>query len=48
MRLTRKVKSWNLPQLLTRAYDPHSDYMSPHGRNFKINSIDMQLTGIER
>ena len=32
---------------LTRAYDPHSDYMSPHEtENFKINSIDMQLTGI--
>jgi carboxyl-terminal processing protease len=32
---------------LTRAYDPHSDYMSPHeAENFKINSIDMQLTGI--
>ena len=32
---------------LTRAYDPHSDYMSPHeAENFKINSIDMKLTGI--
>tara|TARA_B100001971_G_scaffold134341_1_gene124149 strand:- start:1205 stop:3382 length:2178 start_codon:yes stop_codon:yes gene_type:complete len=32
---------------LARAYDPHSDYMSPHeAENFKINSIDMQLTGI--
>ena len=32
---------------LARAYDPHSDYMSPHeAENFKINSIDMKLTGI--
>ena len=32
---------------LTRAFDPHSDYMSPiEAKNFDINSIDMQLTGI--
>ncbi len=32
---------------LTRAFDPHSDYMSPiEAANFDINSIDMQLTGI--
>ena len=32
---------------LTRAYDPHSDYMNPHEvENFNINTIDMQLTGI--
>jgi len=32
---------------LTRAFDPHSDYMSPiEAENFDINSIDMQLTGI--
>ena len=32
---------------LTRAFDPHSDYMSPiDAKNFRINSIDMQLTGI--
>ena len=32
---------------LTRAFDPHSDYMSPiEAKNFDINSINMQLTGI--
>ncbi len=32
---------------LARAFDPHSDYMSPiEAKNFDINSIDMQLTGI--
>ena len=32
---------------MTRAYDPHSDFMSPHEvENFKINMKDMQLSGI--
>jgi carboxyl-terminal processing protease len=32
---------------LTRAFDPHSDYMSPiESKNFDITSIKMQLTGV--
>ncbi len=53
-RLLKTMKAYEEAEILelylsslTRAYDPHSDYMSPHEtENFKINSIDMQLTGI--
>ena len=53
-RLLKTMKSYDRDDILetflsslTRAYDPHSDYMSPHeAENFKINSIDMKLTGI--
>jgi len=53
-RLLKTMKSYDQGEILetylsslTRAYDPHSDYMSPHeAENFKINSIDMKLTGI--
>jgi carboxyl-terminal processing protease len=53
-RLLKTMKGYSRGDLLetylsslTRAYDPHSDYMSPHeAENFKINSIDMKLTGI--
>ncbi|SVB89467.1 uncharacterized protein METZ01_LOCUS242321, partial [marine metagenome] len=53
-RLLKTMKSYSRGDILetylsslTRAYDPHSDYMSPHeAENFKINSIDMKLTGI--